>query len=190
MLSNSRALATTGGGQRVILARSRVLSRCHSGFAGVLKRDSDFLFSLCVSLFPWWFWLPRRPYNRRLAPLAMGGQATANFVKSRRINSAPILLAFVVCIDDYVNSGLLHKTICSFLRTIPLCTATTLQRLLRQRQVATSPRGQRAVLRFSSGSLYSWGGVLALGSALGFRLPTWSMWVSLYHNSFNNFSFD
>jgi hypothetical protein len=51
---------------------------------------------------------------------AMGGQATANFVQSRRINSAPILLAFVVCIDDYVNSGLLHKTICSFLRTIPL----------------------------------------------------------------------
>ena len=121
---------------------------------------------------------------------AMGGQATASFVKSRRINSAPILLAFVVCIDDYVNSGLLHKTICSFLRTIPLCTATTLQRLLRQRQVATSPRGQRAVLRFSSGSLYSWGGVLALGSALGFRLSTWSMWVSMYHNSFNNFSFD
>ena len=34
------------------------------------------------------------------------------------------------------------------------------------------------------------GGVLALGSALGFRLSTWSMWVSLYHNSFNNFSFD
>lgn len=121
---------------------------------------------------------------------AMGGQATANFVKSRRINSAPILLAFVVCIDYCVNSGLLHKTICSFLRTIPLCTATTLQRLLRQRQVATSPRGQRAVLRFSSGSLYSWGGVLALGSALGFRLSTWSVWVSLYHNSFNNFSFD
>ena len=69
MLSNSRALATTGGGQRVILARSRVLSRCHSGFAGVLKRDSDFLFSLCASLFPWWFWLPRRDYNRLLAPL-------------------------------------------------------------------------------------------------------------------------
>ena len=61
---------------------------------------------------------------------AMGGQATASFVKSRRINSAPILLAFVVCIDDYVNSGLLHKTICSFLRTIPLCTATTLQTAL------------------------------------------------------------
>mgnify|MGYP007121452822 CR=1 FL=1 len=89
---------------------------------------------------------------------AMGGQATASFIKSRRINSAPILLAFVVCIDDYVNSGLLHKTIYSFLRTIPLCTATTLQRLLRQRQVATSPRGQRAVLRFSSGSLYIHGG--------------------------------
>ena len=50
MLSNSRALATTGGGQRVILARSRVLSRCHSGFAGVLKRDSDFLF-LCACRF-------------------------------------------------------------------------------------------------------------------------------------------
>ena len=100
----------------------------------------------------------------------MGGQATANFVKSRRINSAPILLAFVVCIDDYVNSGLLHKTICSFLRTIPLCTATTLQRLLRQRQVATSPRGQRAVLRFSSGSLYSWGG--SLSSWISTRIQT------------------
>ena len=121
---------------------------------------------------------------------AMGGQATSSSSKSRRINSAPILLAFVVCIDDYVNSGLLHKTICSFLRTIPLCTATTLQRLLRQRQVATSPRGQRAVLRFSSGSLYSWGGVLALGSALGFRLSTWSILVSLYYDFFDNFSFD
>ena len=76
VLSNSRALATTGGGQRVILARSRVLSRCHSGFAGVLKRDSDFLFSLCVSLFPWWFWLPRRDYNRRLAPLSERCRAT------------------------------------------------------------------------------------------------------------------
>ena len=90
VLSNSRALATTGGGQRVILARSRVLSRCHSGFAGVLKRDSDFLFSLCVSLFPWWFWLPRRDYNRRLAPLSMGqwpvtvihGASTIHIAKS------------------------------------------------------------------------------------------------------------
>ena len=32
------------GGHRVVFARSRVLSRCHSGSSGVLKRDRDFPF--------------------------------------------------------------------------------------------------------------------------------------------------
>ena len=44
--SNSENASMFAGGHRVVFAslRSRVLSRCHSGFAGVLKRDRDFPF--------------------------------------------------------------------------------------------------------------------------------------------------
>ena len=43
-LSNRKNSPMSRGGHRVVFARSRVLSRCHSGSTGVLKRDRDFPF--------------------------------------------------------------------------------------------------------------------------------------------------